>query len=107
MQSLWLNDTLFGCTDNSEGGVLMIEYLNTFWTLLLLVMRGHLVPVQIYFYICNNKRNSIYILIIVPSTWGTEMITNPLLSSSFFTDKEEENTHALSLSCVSKTVEDL
>lgn len=92
MQSLWLNDTLFGCIDNSEGGVLMIKYSNKFWTLLLLVMRGHFVPVQIYFYISNNKSNSIYILIIVSSTWETEMITILLLSSSFFIDKEEEKT---------------
>lgn len=35
------------------------------------------------------------------------MITNPLLSSPFFIDKEEEKSHALSLSSVSKTVEDL
>jgi len=52
-------------------------------------MRRHLIPVQIYYYLCNNNNNCIYVLIIVSSTWGTAMITNPLVSS-LFTDMEEE-----------------
>lgn len=53
-------------------------------------MKGHFIPVQMYgFFLRNNNNNCIYILIIVFSTWGTAMITNPLLSALFI-DKEEE-----------------
>lgn len=78
---------MFGCTGNSEGGVWMIAYLNKFWTLLLF-MRGHLIPVQIYYYLCNNNNSCIYIIVIISSTRGTAMIINPLLSPVFI-DKEE------------------